>query len=139
MAETYINPQEVLDSVGGPPQSKPSPGTVTQFIVEAESIVRGTIGELPETRDEEVAGIIRDIAGARTIILMRGAQSSEPPRAAMWLAEDARKRLADYDARHYTRGGVKEVDEEAFINFEQGFLFTPEDAYLTWSDQRGRY
>lgn len=132
MADTYINPQEVLDSVGGPQQSKPSTGTVTPFIVEAESVVRGALGELPQPRDEEIAGIIRDMAASRTMILMRGAQATEAPKSAIWLADDARKRLMDLDHRTHFRGGVKEVDEEAFINVQEGVLFSPEDAYLRW-------
>lgn len=133
----YVNPQEVLDIIGGPPQSKPSPGSIEQFIQEAQSAVEGTLGELPAERNVEIASVIRDLAASRAIFLMRGAQSSDPPRAAAWLAEDARRRLADLDARTATSGGVKEVDEEAFSNIDEGPLFTPSDAHLRWDDSGG--
>lgn len=139
MAELYVNSQEVLDVIGGPPQSKPSAGSVEQFILEAQSAVEGAIGALPAERNTEIAGIIRDLAASRAIFLMRGAQSSEPPRAAAWLAEDARRRLADLDARTVTAGGVKEVDEGAYSNPQETDLFTLEDAGLVVDDGRYTY
>jgi len=130
----YVTPEEVLASIGGPPQIKPSEGAIRQFVNEAQAIVQGRIGELPTPRNEEVAGIIRDLAAARAIYLMRAAQTNERPRGAAWLMEDATERLKDYDSRTSSAGLQGEVDEEAFVNIQPVDLFTLADANLTIDD-----
>lgn len=131
----YVDAQEVLGVLGGPNQSKPSSGIVQTFLDEAESAVRGSLGELPsDPRDEEIAGVIRDMAAARALYLMRAAQSNEPPRVATELADNAARRLRDLDARRATAEGLGEVDADAYSNVQTGALFSLEEFNLRETD-----
>lgn len=128
----YIEPDEVLDVLGAP-QRRPDPTVVEQFITEAQSRVEGALGVLPDPepgqRNEEVAGVIRDLAAARAIFVMHAGQTSEVPRQATSLRDDALVRLRDLDARINLVGGVGEVDETAFSNPDDGAKFWTYDDF----------
>lgn len=137
----YIEPDEVLDVLGAP-QRSPDPTVVEQFISEAQSRVEGAIGTLPDPepgkRNEEIAGVIRDLAAARAIFVMHAGQTGEVPRQATSLRDDAMVRLRDLDARINLPGGVGEVDDAAFSNPDGGATFwTYEDFQLSRKEYYG--
>ncbi len=135
MPDLYVTPSEVLAAIGGPNQAKPSEGAITSFLNEAIAIVQGRIGTLPtDPRDEEVAGVVRDMAAARALYLMRAAQTNERPRAAAWLMEDAMDRLQKVDDRVASSGLGGEVDEDAYVNFQASNLFELEDVGLAYTN-----
>lgn len=128
----YIEPDEVLDVLGAPGR-RPDPTVVEQFIQEAQSRVEGTLGPLPDPepgqRNEEIAGVIRDLAVARAIFLMNAGQTSEPPRQATSLRDDAIVRLRDIDSRMTLAGGVGEPDDTAYWNPDNDAKFWTYDDF----------
>lgn len=130
MADLYVEPSEVTEVLGAP-QRRPDDTVVQQFISEAQSRVEGTLGTLPTNpRDEEIAGVVRDLAVARSIFLMHAGQTGDVPRQATSLRDDAMVRLRDLDSRINTTGGVGEVDDTAFSNPLETALWTIDDFNL---------
>lgn len=78
-----------------PPSSKGAPDEMLEeFLAEAELDIRAAIGKLPEPTDIMIRAIIRDLAGARTILKLVGTDSDEGRRSGMALDEYAWDRLA---------------------------------------------